>query len=133
MRRTRTKRPAGPAPARRKEAGASARPAPAPAPARPREALLDLHRTAGNQAVGALIAGEMPAGAHRDPGAPPVAQRQDGDPPPSADPPTPAPDQQQTVRTVRIETDQGTQDNLTVAQAIAFLSDKTDWTSNRIE
>jgi hypothetical protein len=114
VRETRTKRSEPAAPGRRKPAETARRPQ-AP-PAGPGQALLQLQRTAGNQAVSALIAGEV------------AVQRDDGDAQPA-----PAPDQQQTVRTVRIDTDQGTRDNLSIPEAVAFLADKTDWTSNRIE
>ena len=76
--------------------------------------LLHLQRAAGNRAVTALIG--RPAAA---------VQRQD---PPAADG-----GQQQTMQLVTIETDRGTRKDLTTAQAIAFLSDKTDWTGNRVE
>ena len=125
MRETRTRRAGTSTPARRK--GSDVRTAARPGPAAPRETLLHLQRTAGNEAVGTLIAGEPPAAAVPAVAAPAVVQRQDE--PASA----PVPDQQQTVRTVRIETDRGTRDNLTVPQAVAFLSDKADWTGNRIE
>lgn len=116
----------------RLEVAAPARTAERPAPAaarRPGErTLIDLQRTAGNGAVGALIAGAAIA-------APPVVQRDDtppGAPPPGGDGSTP-PDQQQTVKIVSIETSQGRAENLTVPQAVAFLSDRADWTANRIE
>lgn len=125
MRETRTRRAGAPAPARRM--GAEARAAARPGSGAPSEALLHLHRTAGNEAVGALIAGEPLTGVGPAAAAPPMVQRQDA---PAL--PAPAPDQQ-TVTTVRIETDRGTRDNLTISQAVAFLSDKADWTSNRIE
>jgi len=126
MRQTRTTRAGASAPARQKRVEPRVVPA---LPATGGEALLHLHRTAGNQAVSALLTGDPAVADRAAAGPPPVVQRQD-DPPPAAQAPD---DQQQTVRTVRIETDRGTQDNLTVPQAIAFLSDKADWTSNRIE
>jgi len=114
VRQSRSERAIRSVPARPKRAEPGGVPVPERHPSS--HALLDLQRRAGNQAVSALIAGA------------PAVQREEGDPPPAA-----PPDQQQTVKTVRIETDRGTRENLTIPQAVAFLSDKADWTGNRIE